>query len=197
MSTTIDLYPCQTCAGEAAAEGRPYDGCEAEGAADEHGYDEEAERTAYHEAGHAIAAALCAVAWTEVRLVASGAERLEEGLDAWTEFVAEHYEETSPANRAFIAWAGPWAEARYLAPRDLWAALPETQTYGGESDMEGVFEYWQSSDCAPHETEERWARELDCAWPQVQHLAKRSWRKGVVRTKYHPLWTPKGSPDPG
>jgi hypothetical protein len=155
------------------------------------GLDDEA--TAYHEAGHAVAATLCAVGWTEIRLVESESARLETGCLAWVECVDEHLDETTAANRAFIAWAGAWAEARYLSPDDPWRALLGTQWNGGAADMERVEAYWNDPDHAPHDTEEQWARELDSAWPLVEDLAERLIARGGLLSPWHPDWEALGA----
>ncbi len=150
-------------------------------------HDEDIAAIAYHEAGHATAAILCVVGWEEVRLIESDAEALEDGAVAWTTYVAEHHADTTPANRAFIAWAGSWAEARYHSPDDPWDALLAAQDEGGQGDMERVDEYWNDPAHAPHETDEEWAHSLDGAWKHVEALAERIYRERVVRP---PLYRP-------
>ncbi len=142
------------------------------------------EQVAYHEAAHAVAAVDCAVGWEEVAISEGRVRDLRQGV---TYGVVEHLDDTSPANRAFIAWAGSWAEARYLSPDDPWAVLPEVQATNG-SDMAKVRAYRADPAHAPHETEQQWARDLDSAWKHVEALAQRLCRERVVRTPLHPEW---------
>lgn len=143
--------------------------------------DKDAAMTAYHEAGHAVAAVDCAVGWKEAA-ISEG--RVSAGS---TTYVAGHHADTSPANQAYIAWAGSWAEARYLSPNNPWAALPEVQAKGGQGDMAKVRAYRGDPAHAPHETEQQWARSLDSVWKRVEALAERIYRERVVRT---PLYRP-------
>ena len=80
------------------------------------------------------------------------------GMDnGWTAYLAEHYTDTTEENRAFIAWAGSWAEARYLDPDDPWRVLAGIQQTDGSSDMVRVYDYWRDPAHDPHDTEEQWA----------------------------------------
>jgi hypothetical protein len=151
--------------------------------------DEDTEQVAYHEAGHAVAAVLCAVGWTEARLFDDDSmESHEMGLAGRTKYVAEHYYDTTPANQAFIAWAGSWAQARYLSPDDPWRDLAGLHDTTSAGDMEDVYAYWNDPANAPLQSDEQWAREMDWAWPAVVPLAERLMRRRVVRTPLHPDW---------
>jgi hypothetical protein len=143
-----------------------------------------AEQIAYHEAGHAVAALLCVVGWEEIAI----SRRLDRW--GWTTLVEEHEDDTTPANLAFIDWAGAYAEARYLSPDDPWAVLPEVQNVSARSDMRKVRAYRDDPAHAPHESDEQWARSLDGAWKHVVALAERLARERVVRTPLHPDFEP-------
>lgn len=125
--------------------------------------DEELPETAYHEAGHAIAAALCGEQWTSASIHADGG-----GFTAIQFRPATHQ-----ANRAFISWAGPWAEARYVmgeTAQDLVRFVLESG--GGREDMEDIEKYWKDSTLAPHETEDQWGGELELAWWIIDDMAR-------------------------
>ncbi len=161
------------------------------------------EEIAYHEAGHATAAVLCVAGWTEAKVDVDAGPGSEffDGMDnGWTAYVAQHYGDTTAENRAFIAWAGSWAEARYLDPDDPWRVLPDVQQTGGSSDMVRVYDYWRDAPHDPHDTEEHWAQELDSAWSHVEALARQLARQHPVRSRLHPEelfedgdWTPPSS----
>ena len=156
---------------------------------DDDASDPEAEEIAYHEAGHATAAVLCVAGRTEMQGTVDPDPGTEffTGMDhGWTAYVAEHYEDTTEENRAFIAWAGSWAEARYLDPDDPWRVLPAIQQTDGSADMVRVYDFWRDPAHDPHDTEEQWARELDSAWSHVEELAKQLARQHPVRSRLHP-----------
>lgn len=120
---------------------------------------------AYHEAGHAVAAILCGVAVTEV---------VVDEDHGWVNGDPEHVADTSPANLAFIAWAGSWTEARFWSD-DPWSVLPEVQEETSRSDMAVVNAYWADPGNAPHETDEQWASAIDWAWSCVETFASSLW----------------------
>ena len=158
-------------------------------ALDDDAYDLDPVEIAYHEAGHAAAAVLCVAGWTQSQ-VDLGSDRGSEFFDGmangWTAYVAEHYEDTTEENRAFIAWAGSWAEARYLDPDDPWRVLAAIQQTGGSSDMVRVYDFWRDPAHDPHDTEEHWAHELDSAWSYVEAMAKQLAGQHQVRSRVHP-----------
>lgn len=120
-------------------------------------------RAAYHEAGHAIAAALCGVQWTHATVVPSGQVN---------GYVA-HEEIEDPHTLAFVAWAGIWAEAYWL-DCDL---LPLTIT-SGANDMETVEAYW--NDSLEPESEDDWEGHMRVAWGAVEDLAERLFEERMI-----------------
>lgn len=136
-------------------------------------WDRESRRLAFHEAGHAIAAALCATQWTSARIV-PGSVGLGCVLGDPT---------PEPVNRTFVAWAGLYAEARSCCEADdprLWWNVSAAQDEHGYSDMPPCWRYWVDPAEAPHETPQGWAAEIELAWPQVELLAKRLLRELTV-----------------
>ncbi len=128
-------------------------------------------QTAYHEAGHAVAAALCGEQWTSVRIMPTEPDpRALHTLLGEMRDVSRAY--TPPANDAFICWAGAWAEARGT-DGDLRTAQDEHAS----SDMERAAAY------RGNETEDQWAAELESAWPQIEILAEQLVSEGTVYTR--------------
>lgn len=130
-------------------------------------------RLAFHEAGHAVALALCGEQWTSARV-----DRPAPEFNGWV----KHASVGNPANAAFVAWAGSYAEARSVYERDdplLWTYVRAAQEEGGRGDMQACLRYWGT----PHEPVEQWAAELEVAWPQIRRLAARLEAHGVVYTE--------------
>lgn len=136
--------------------------------------------TAYHEAGHAVASVMRG--GSELRSTAITAGHPDHrGLTL---------HRSAPWDVAFIAWAGPWAQARAA-----WGDLPldgeddDWLTFddyiggaflaGGHEDAQaiaasrGQLEAWGlPADLALHvSTERTWSLELDRVWPAVDAVA--------------------------
>jgi hypothetical protein len=129
--------------------------------------------TAYHEAAHAIAAALCAVQWYTARIFDDDPD-----LDGRV----THEPIRDPESRAFIAWAGAYGEARARYPRDdpfLRERVHEARAAHGFSDE-------MIMNCYDHTPADhaRWAAALERAWPEVRKLAVELLRDGMVATPY-------------
>jgi len=126
-------------------------------------YTESEWATAYHEAGHAIAAELCGVRWTSV---ASYPYNTRSGTVGLTRFLPG----APPKDRAFIAWAGPWAEARYTGED-----LLTVQLQHGLSDLNTVTAMgWHLVD------DEEWALDLRLYLPEIEALAERLVERGHI-----------------
>lgn len=119
------------------------------------------EPTAFHEAGHLVAAALRGGDWL-------GPTTLETGThaDGMTWWCAE------PAHRAFIIFGGPWAEARHAwgdRPHDDPAFDDALLALLRRSPDEGA--YHHAARAFPV-AEHAWGRELSAVWPAVSELAE-------------------------
>ncbi len=147
--------------------------------------------TACHEAGHAVAA-----------LMRGGGEITSITIEPTADYLGYTWTRIKPFDRAFIIYAGPWAEARaqWTDPtfdgcdgdgclfEDLVTAA-FLRNYDGDAT-----EYKQALDYDPAEIarragvfdelarrsgqeipdrEEMWSRQLECAWPVIQQLAVR------------------------
>lgn len=150
--------------------------------------DDERWRVAYHEAGHAIAAALCGVQWTEARANPNPDNTFRTAglypdhytpedigrasLAGWVE--GETIEEA--ASEAFVAWAGQYAETR----SGYAESLARTEA-GAESDWGKVWTYWNDPAHTPHQTEDDWEAALDAAWPHVEAMARELAVHGIAR----------------
>lgn len=152
-------------------------------------------RVAYHEAGHAIAAALCGSQWTKATIEPAwgllGFVACSDGFD-------------HEANEAFFKWAGSYAQARGLLrdqdwpdPTDkacerqdlmenrLWSHVARVErSVGSSEDMKTVNSYFDDGRLATLETKDQWASELNLAWSQVCSLAARL----VVERTIRPTW---------
>lgn len=146
---------------------------------------------AHHEAGHAMAAVMRG--GSSLRGVTIDVDRPGHGLTL---------HRTAPWDNGFVAYAGPWAEARYL-----WGSGPLDErdddgcTFSdcvvgvllhqpGDAAMWGAWLHEPAQENARQAMadvgmtfapEEVWDRELELVWPEIQTLAQRI-RAGEVVT---------------
>ena len=126
-------------------------------------YGEDEWAIAYHEAGHVVAAQICGIRWTSV---VSVPHNTRSGILGAT----RHLPGAPSKDRAFVAWAGSWAQARYTG-----ADLMSVQEEYGDADMDIVSHLgWDLAD------EDEWALALELHWPAIEALAERLVERGHI-----------------
>jgi len=131
------------------------------------------ERSAYHEAGHAVATVIRGRKF--LRLVSIGASIAHRG---------NTFHRPSGWNDAFVAWAGPWAQAhaewngRPLDGEDEEFALDDHLAaaflIGGQEDSHIVEQHFASMPWPSMRsgTERAWSMELTRMWPAITQVAE-------------------------
>lgn len=122
------------------------------------------ELTAFHEAGHLVAAVLRGGTWLSSRTLDAGSH-----TDGMTWWCAE------PDDRAFIILGGPWAQARHgwqsrIDAGDEHAAFDDELLAVLTAHPEDAGAYSHASRAFPV-SEREWGAELTAAWPAMRVLA--------------------------
>ncbi len=119
------------------------------------------ESTAFHEAGHLVAAGLRGGAWLTPTTLPDGSHT--DGMTWWR---------AEPEHRAFIIFGGPWAQAR-----QRWGDRPLDAAF--DEELRGVLNEFPDDEGAYRHagrafpvTEHLWGEELAAAWPAVADVAQ-------------------------
>jgi len=145
--------------------------------------------TAYHEAGHARAAAKRGATVNQIEITTD---------DVHGNYLGSTYVDIDPAHEAFYAYAGPWVSARLLEGPEKTVDIDRVARYMRESEADWpIFQKAMgrtdvTSDASlqaymiamtgggppPGEIlpdsklAKRWHRDLDDEWPQIEYLAR-------------------------
>ena len=118
--------------------------------------------TAFHEAGHLVAAGLRGVVWLTPTTLPAGSH-----ADGMTWWCAE------PEHRAFIIFGGPWAQARHG-----WGGRALSDSSFDEQFLAVLREFPDDDGAYRHAgrafpvTEHLWGEELEGVWPAVGDVAQ-------------------------
>lgn len=144
---------------------------------------------AYHEAGHALAV-----------LMRGGGELRSVSISDTVHGAGLTLPQGHRWNLAFIAYAGPWAEARAQWPPNInlpefttKAPRPTTGSWARSSIRPSDYEMVAAELASSHlsgATKQVWHAELEEVWPQIVDLSERVAREGTVdglevSLKYH------------
>lgn len=139
--------------------------------------------TAHHEAGHAVAT-----------VMRGGAELVSVTIESAEDYLGRTTQRIKPTDSAFVTYAGPWAEARYLWQTEPTGEFDFEDYVGGAllSNPDDAKQYQQAIaaeramlESAINNTgialaelldvagrEQLWGRELEDRWPEIQQVAR-------------------------